>query len=215
MIDLIAFLDLETSGLRKPGADEASQPWLLQISVKTVERATRKRVSRFTRIIKPEGFSIEPEAEAVHGISEARAHQVGAPLWFVLAELRQSLIGVSAVVGHGIQGFDRPLIEVSLKRAGAEGDWWRKVTAVIVDTIELATPVLKLPGQFGDYKFPTLEEAVAYFRSAAGEHAGWRSSHDAEDDIEATEFVFWNLVDLKTQEHRDNVTLALARGMKV
>lgn len=193
VIGHIAFVDTETSGLWRKDlpVTDPSQPHMLQLACKMVT-PDRRLVGSFSRIIRPEGWSIEPEAESTHGISEAFAHRHGVPLWIALTELRASVENASRIVGHNITLFDRLVIEASIARTGTEARWWRSRVGLVYDTQEAATPVLRLPSAFGDYKWPSLQEAVRYF--ADGEPwASWESSHQAADDIEATEFVYWAL----------------------
>lgn len=193
-MEAIAFLDCETTGLWRSdlSVTDPSQPNLLEIACRIVS-PERRLVGSFSRIIRPEGWAIEPEAEATHGISEAAAMRYGVPLWVAMVELRASVEYASAIVGHNIQLFDRMVIEASIARTGTEARWWRSCTRRIVDTQELATPVLKLPGKFGDHKWPTLTEAVHHFADGAEPWASWEPTHRAMADVEATEFVYWSL----------------------
>ena len=187
MIDLIAMVDVETTGLQKPGAPEDSQPHMLSISCKVVT-GDRRRVSRFTRIIKPDGWAIEADAEKVHGISEAFAHQVGVPAWLALAELKASVENATRIVGHNIFGFDGPIIDLALRRGGCENLWFTQSRRKWFDTMTEATPLLKLPGRYDDWKYPTLGEAHAFFFPSS---TAYKSSHDPEEDVDATADVYF------------------------
>jgi DNA polymerase III alpha subunit (gram-positive type) len=203
MIDLIAFLDVETSGLLRKDLpfDDPSQPRMLQISCKVVSKD--REISQFTRLIKPQGWSIEAGAEAVHGIDEGTAYQGGVEAWFALSELRVALQNVTRVVGHNIQNFDRQIITAEIARAKGGGEWWSAQFKNIYDTMEHATPILNIPGQWGEAKWPTLEESVQFF----GRHIShdyykwntWKSDHTAQGDVEATEFVYWQILKWERQ----------------
>lgn len=196
MIGQIVVVDTETTGLwqEKFPTTDPGQPYLLQIAAKSYG-PNREVFSSFSRIIRPEGWTIEPEAEAVHGISEAYAHRYGVPLWIAMVELRASIEGASVIVGHNFNLFDRLVIEASIARTKSDDRWWRQKVGCIYDTQEHATPVLKLPGQWGDYKWPKLEEAVKHFANGLEPWASWTPTHRANDDIEATAFVYWSLQD--------------------
>ena len=196
MLDLFSFVDTETSGLWRDNlpADDPSQPNLLQLACKTVT-ADRRCVGRFSRIIRPDGWSIEPQAEAVHGISERLAYEVGIALEGALYDLKVTVENSTLIVGHNLFNFDDKVINAAIRRAGVDGLWWRGQRRKFYDTQEAATPVLKIPGQYDDYKFPSLEEAHNFFLDDAAPN--WTSKHDAEDDMEACEFVFWSLRERK------------------
>lgn len=193
MIELTGIVDAESSGLLRKdlGWDHESQPHLLELACKVVD-GKRRTVSRFSRVVRPEGWSIEYGAEDVHGITEAYAAQVGAPLPLVLAELKMSLEGVTRLVGHGLSGFDFPLISLSLRRASAENLWFSRLSGRIYDTAEKAAPIMGLPNPKmpGEAKYPTLEEAAAFF----GYSQNWVSSHRAYEDVLATEAVYYGIL---------------------
>jgi DNA polymerase III epsilon subunit-like protein len=189
MISLYAFLDCETSDLIKPNAPLEEQPHLLEIAVKLVTE-DREQVGGFSRIITPDGWSIEPEAEKIHGISTDLAAQCGVDLWVAMFELQATLKEATHIIGHNIQGFDRPIITYSMVRAEGPLPWWTQQARKMVDTQELATPILKLPGEYDSYKFPKLEEAARFF--------GWDAyevTHRAGYDISAVEHVYWSIVE--------------------
>jgi DNA polymerase III epsilon subunit-like protein len=194
MIPLYAFLDTETTGLiENPDLPLAEQPHLLEIAVKLTTKDGHK-VGGFERIIKPEGWSIDPEAEKVHGISADLAAQCGVELWFAMADLKATLTEATCIIGHNIHGFDRKIISYSLERvarAGYGGDqfWWAKQARKIVDIQELATPILRLPGQFGEYKFPKLHEAARFFGMT-----DYMTTHRAGPDLEAVEHIYWAII---------------------
>lgn len=193
MTTLIAFVDCESSGLWRNDLpwDHASQPHLVQIACKVVTE-DRYRVSEFVRLIKPDGWVIEPDAAAVHRITERMAAQWGTDLWFALAELKASVTNVGRIVGHNLFGFDDRLIKASIARTGYEGRWWHSSRFRMVDTMELATPVCGLPGSFGDAKYPRLSEA--YEILVEGRRLGEIAAvHDAGADIDMTEAVYWEL----------------------
>lgn len=192
MIDLTAILDSETSGLWRKDlpADSPDQPGLLQLACKVVD-GRRRPVGRFSRIIRPEGYSVEPGAEAIHGISEAYAYQVGVPAWVALVELRASIEGVNRIVAHNVQ-FDRQVIEAAIARTGAEGSWWRSKIGKLFCTMEASAPILKLPGLYGDYKFPSLPEAF----NALCAPLVYEPTHNADIDTDRTADIYFALRDL-------------------
>jgi len=208
MIELLAFLDLESTGLLHEGTPLAEQPHIVEIAV-LLTTAKREVVGSFQRLIKPDGWSIHPEAEAVHGISDDLCYQAGVPIRFAIEELEATLENATVIVGHNIQGFDRRIIGAEIERLSDKGSlrslrslWWAKQAPKIVDTMELATPVLKLPGNYGHYKFPKLSEAVNLFPAQylpRTDLLEWIPSHRAMDDVIHVEKIYWAIQKWRTE----------------
>src|SRR4028119_1323425 len=118
--------DSETSGLLRDDlpASDPSQPHLVQLGAQLFD-AQWRRAGILTCLIKPDGWSIEPEAEAVHGISEARCHRYGVDLPVALAMFAQLVGKASVLIAHHAN-FDRKVIDIQLHRLGASGDWWKR-----------------------------------------------------------------------------------------
>jgi hypothetical protein len=82
--------------------------------------------------------------------------------------------------------------------------------------MESSAPILGLPGRFGEPKWPKLEEAVHFFavNGALGDRdfwLHWTSAHRADEDCDATDFVYQNLVVWKN----GNKDLAARNGLRV
>lgn len=180
--------DTETSGLRREGVDllDPSQPRMIQIGAQLFDGKWVKRGGMLA-LIKPDGWSIEPEAQDVHGISEARAARYGIPLVSALGMFKALSEKAEFIIGHNLL-FDRGVVTSELHRIGAAGLWWQRRMEAFRCTMEAATPILQLPGQFG-FKYPTLEEAHHFLLPALDYH----SQHDAEPDLEATARVYREL----------------------
>lgn len=184
------FFDTETSGLWRDDLpfDHPSQPSIVQLAVHLYD-VKWQRTGHFVSLIKPDGWSIEPEAEAHHGISEARCSRFGIPLPAALLVLKGFASTARRLVGHHVE-FDRKVIKSSLQRLGADGLWWQKKGPDFFCTMEASTPVLQLPGDYG-FKFPSLEEAHRFFYP----EMDYSTQHDADQDSEATMRVFRALDD--------------------
>ena len=181
----IAF-DTETSGLIRGelAPDHPSQPNLVQLGAKLYDAQWRVTGS-ITLLIQPDGWSMEPEAERHHGISEARCVRHGVPLVAALATFQALAANARQVIGHNVQ-FDRGIIKLACLRAGGAGLWWDKKAQQFFCTMEASTPVLQLPGQWGQFKYPSLEEAHRHFYPADA----FETAHDAEGDLLATVRIF-------------------------
>lgn len=186
---MILVLDTETSGLLRPDlpAEDASQPHLLQLGLKLFPPAGGPPAASFSCLIKPDGWSVEPEAFAVHGIDEARAIRGGIDARIALIVLQAFAAKAMTIVAHHVE-FDRKIIAAQLAKLGANGDWWKRCGPKFSCTMERATPICKIPGEFG-YKFPTLEEAHEHFYPGLE----FKAQHDAEADVGACAAIYWAL----------------------
>lgn len=173
--------DCEASGLWRPGLppSDPSQPHLVQLAAKLYSADWTVRGS-MNVLIFPDGWSIEPEAEAVHGLSEAVCARYGVFLIRALSLFQGLVEQASEIVAFNLFGYDRKIIVASIYRAGGAGVWWERQSPNMVCAMEAATPLCGLVGQFGD-KYPTLREATAIIVGSELE-----GLHDAERDTDAT-----------------------------
>lgn len=183
--------DTETSGLWKDslGPLDPGQPHLVQLGARLYDAAWRKRC-HLTTLIRPDGWEIEQGAHATHGIRTGDCHRHGVPLAEALIMFRPMVLAASAIVGHGVQ-FDRRVITVAIHRAGGEGLWWSRVAHKFRCTMEASTEVCQLPAEFGGYKWPSLEEAIAILCPDL-EVKGF---HDVDLDIDLTVALYRELLD--------------------
>lgn len=198
-------IDSETTGLWRNdlSPDASEQPSLLQISAKLIDLSTRRREGRWSAIVRPEGWSIEPAAEAIHGISQARAYAVGLPLAHALmplAALVRATGNDGPVIGHNVE-FDRRVITAAIRRANGSGDWWFAKANEFYCTMHGAAPILKIPGKFGDWKWPSLEEAVNGIAHLPP-FGSWKATHDADSDVDACEAIYWAIQDRLAENNR-------------
>lgn len=177
--------DTETSGLYRDDLawDHPSQPSMVQLGVKLFDMKWN-RTGHFVALIKPNGWSIEPQAEEHHGISEARCARHGIPLVVALSVLKGFCANARTIIAHNNE-FDRRVVRTELARLGGDGLWWQRLAPAFFCTMETSTPVLQLPGEYG-FKFPSLEEAHRFFYP----EIDFTTRHDADDDTEATVRVF-------------------------
>lgn len=185
---LILALDFETSGLFRKGLspDDPSNPHIIQVGASLCDEDGHEG-SHIESLVRPTDWSVEDEAAKVHGITTERARRVGLPIASVLRQLMAMVVEADLVIAHNMQ-FERRLIEVELQRLGAEGRWWSDVAKLC--TMEMATPILKLPGKFeGEYKYPKLSEAHLFLFP----EMLWDARHAALDDARAAYRVYRGL----------------------
>lgn len=183
--------DTETTGMvewRLP-PEHASQPHLIQLGMLLVDTDDWRARARHSMLVKlPGGQKIDPGAKQAHGISEEDCAFYGVPLMVAASLFNQVCIQADLIVAHNMS-FDQSVMLTALHRLGGKPS--RMEGKRLVCTKEESTDVLKLPGKYDSYKWPTLAEAYRYF---AGEDLV--GAHDALVDTEACLRIFRGLVDL-------------------
>ena len=104
--------DTETTGLphnkSAPIEDLDNWPRLVQIAWQLHDERG-KLVSTGNQIVRPDGFTIPFNAEKIHGISTARALEVGEDLKEVLDKFTSDVNRSKVLIGHNIE-FDNKII---------------------------------------------------------------------------------------------------------
>jgi DNA polymerase III epsilon subunit-like protein len=186
MTPLVLGIDTETSGLVRPGGSVNDQPHIVQIAAKLCDPDAITPVASFHAIIRPDGWTIEPEAARIHKISEAEAYRVGIPLTAALVMLQALVEKARVIVAHNME-FDRALISAELARLNAGGRWWHSRTPDLRCTMADAADIMKIPGDYGDYRWPKLTEAWNFFHP---DQPPMVSTHRAEDDVQTCIEIF-------------------------
>lgn len=176
--------DTETSGLWRddlPLEDDA-QPHLLQLSAALVDDDWNIR-GEITSLVRPTGWSIEPEASEVHGITEMDATRFGIPDWLLLGAFRSMVDQARVVVAQNLE-WERKLILSAVLRTGNAPDFWTRIPPERrFCTMEQSAPVLGLEGKIpGVPKFPTLAEAKHFFYPEIEPREGHHSAKADRDD---------------------------------
>lgn len=164
MNPMILFFDTETTGLPKdfsaPATDVENWPRLVSLSWIT------HSVGEHTEndfIIAPTTFVIPDEAAKIHGITQARAMDVGCFIHSVMPRFLRDLRRADQVIAHNFY-FDQRIIDAECCRASAElwePQWkwpdvqWPKSVCTMTGTVNLC----KIPKSNGKgYKWPKLVE---------------------------------------------------------
>jgi DNA polymerase III subunit epsilon len=183
---MILFFDTETTGkadFRSP-PDAPHQPRLVQIGlVLTAEDG--KEAASMNLIVKPDGFTIPEEASRVHGITTEKATALGVSRKHVLRIFREFWELSALAVAHNI-AFDSFIVDGEIYRlCGGRKAWGKSLETFC--TMEAMTPICKLPGNYGDFKWPRLQEA---HKHAFG--IEFDGAHDAMADVRAcAKLYFW------------------------
>lgn len=181
------FFDTETTGVPKrwnaPLSDLDNWPRMVQIAWMTFDDAGNQ-LDVQNHIILPEGYRIPLGAARVHGITTERALAEGVDLKMVLEQFAQAIEGTHTVVAHNI-GFDENIVGAEFLRKMVPHHFNHKKKFC---TMKNTTNICKLPGKYGRYKWPSLNE-LHYFLF----NESFDNQHDALADIQATARSFWEL----------------------
>jgi DNA polymerase-3 subunit epsilon len=181
---MILFFDTETTGKAdfRSSPDAPHQPRLVQFAA-LLCKDDGEEVQSANLIIKPEGFTIPESASAIHGITTEQAVAVGVDCSIARHLYRRWWNASSVVVAHNIQ-FDLLIMDGELFRhAGGQKAWGEARDTFC--TMQAMTPICKLPGNYGDYKWPKLQEA---HKHAFGQE--FDGAHDALADVRACARVY-------------------------
>lgn len=181
--------DTETTGLphnkSAPVEDLDNWPRLVQIAWQLHDEYG-KLISTGNHIVKPEGFTIPFNAEKIHGISTARALEVGEDLKEVLDKFTKDVNRCKVLIGHNIE-FDNKIIGAEYLRTENPN--------ILVDFPNIDTSVetvefCQLKGGIGGrLKQPRL---IELYEKLFGE--GFGDAHDAAYDVDATAKAFFELL---------------------
>ena len=157
--------DTETTGLphnkSAPVEDLDNWPRLVQLAWQ-LHGAQGNLISTGNHIVRPDGFTIPFNAEKVHGISTARALEIGEDLQEVLEHFSSAVEQADVLIGHNIE-FDNKIL-------GAEYLRTKKANvlegAKNIDTAQATKDFCQLQGGLGGgVKAPKLVELYRRARS--------------------------------------------------
>jgi DNA polymerase III epsilon subunit-like protein len=175
------FFDTETTDLpnyKSPAGPH--QPHVVQLAAVLVEGSSERSL---VTLVRPEGWTIHPKAQDTHGITLERAQAEGVPIAQAVEQFDELLAAADLAVAHNVR-FDRLLMDSEYSRLDRRADW-----PATFCTMVAATDIVRLPGNYGKYKWPSLEEAFRHFyhRAPAG-------AHDALADVRTCMAIFEELV---------------------
>lgn len=182
---MLLFFDTETTGkadFKRPHTDPC-QPSLVQLALQLFADNGTRPLHTLAVIVNP-GVPIPEDASDNHGITTEIATARGVkPQWAMKAFI--AFAENATLVGHNI-AFD--LLVVNKTQADLGLSPLKNPTFC---TMEAMTPVCKIPGNYGKYKWPRLSEA---YKHATGLEL--KNAHDALVDIQATKCVYDHLTTL-------------------
>lgn len=189
---MLFFFDTETTGLPlwdKPSEDPR-QPHIVQFSAM---EAHEDRDVTHNFIVKPDGWIIPPDVEKIHGISQARAEELGIDAKENLASMAALIFAADLVIGHGID-FDMRMMRIAAHRHGfCDPEKFKSVKTFC--TMRASTQLCKLPptdkmlrAGRNTFKTPKLSEAYQHFFNEKLEGA-----HNSLVDMQATMRIYFEL----------------------
>jgi len=191
---LTLVFDTETTGKADFKAAKLNrlhcQPYIVQLGAILYE--DQQVVAELNLIVDPsyKGTRVEVPQEAidVHGISNEMIEAASFDHKVVIPMFNQLVRKADRLVAHNMQ-FDLLMARSMFTRIAASHDTLLGVPKVC--TMLSAKPVLKLPGKYGDYKWPSLDEAYRTLVDADG----FEGAHDAMVDVRAAAAVLFALED--------------------
>lgn len=118
----ILVFDTETTGLPKfrntPIADTKNWPHVVQLSFMLYDARKNNVLEEGDYIIRlPDNVTIDPKAEAVHGISTAQCQREGLPMYEVFKHFSEAIARCDMLLAHNIS-FDKSIMMVEAARLG-------------------------------------------------------------------------------------------------
>jgi len=191
------FFDTETTGIVNPKL--VSIAWVLTTDA-------GQAVETEYHLLRPEGWTIPPEATAVHGITTDQATQYGKQIRRILTRFVASAQKATFLVAHNLK-YDYGVINTSLftHLYGTRLDDY--ATPKLVCTMETGKALTKLPGKYpGSYKYPKLSEL---YKVVVGRDADPGSLHNALTDTLLLTECFWRLPIAFAVPDKNDTTLRL------
>ncbi len=184
------FLDVETSGMPSfhHAADDEAQARIVQLGLLVTDTAFTP-LARYCEIIRPTGWTVEPGAEAVHGISTQRAMDEGIPIEQAIQVYRDLWAGCETILGFSVR-FDLKFIRGELRRCGHDDQIGKRP---VFEAMTAVKNMVGARGVKGQIKNPKLTEAYLFFAGPDAPKLG--SAHDAGVDCEMTRVVCKGFVD--------------------
>lgn len=197
------FYDTETTGLPlfKEPSEDPRQPRIFQLAADLVDLDTRRTVASMSQLIKPAGWVIPPDVEALTGVSTERAAMFGLDATVVL-DMFFSMwaMATDGRIAHN-EAFDARLVRIAcMRHRDADfADHWKAGAGFC--TCTASTQIVNLPPSEkmkaagrNNPKQPKLSEAYEFFTGQPLQNA-----HDAGADVAACRVIYFALQDRQQQ----------------
>lgn len=182
------FLDTETTGMYdfKSHFTAKNQPHICQIAA-LLDDEDRDEVASISLLINPSGWTFDPEAVSVHGITLEKAMECGVSLALACQIFNALLQKSDRLVAHNLK-FDLQVMASQFAKVGQTFDTGSRKGYC---TMLASTTICKLPStRYNQYKWPKLAEA---YQILCGEEL--IGAHDALADVRACKEIYYQLID--------------------
>lgn len=191
--------DTETSGLPLWGepSEDKRQPHVVQYTAVLTDADTQQEMDFVNLLVKPDGWTIEPDAMKAHGISMETLLAEGGPESAAVEAFASMAKKADLVVGYNV-AFDLRIMRIAMLRFGYTKDgvdqFAREQVRKHCCQVQ-ATPLARIPPtdkmmQAGrkTWKTPNLGEAV---KAILGEEMD--DAHDARADVLYTQRLYFHM----------------------
>lgn len=185
----LLFFDTETTGFpqKKLPLNDERQPRLVQLAM--IEDRDDELLLEYDTIVKvPDGFEVPEASCAVHGITTQRSLSEGCEPEKVCEDFFDAIDRCDLIIAHNYS-FDVFISNIQFARLGLG----KCLEAIKLKphfcTMIASMNICKLPGKYGSYKWPTLDEAYRILVDPAG----FEGAHDALNDVRACRKVYYAL----------------------
>jgi len=177
---MFLFFDTETTGLSSLKDHVVQLAWVLADEAGNIK-------AEECHVIRPDGYAIPDAAARIHGITTAKACQIGQPLALVLDKFSKAAARAAIIIAHNLS-FDLGILKHDYQIADLPFPLHGKTQ---ICTMKLSTAWCRLPKLNGStgFKWPKLDEL--HYR-LFGE--GFEGAHDALKDTHACLRCFFELV---------------------
>jgi len=181
------FFDTETSGVfnfKKPDHKATDFPWIVQVGAVLAEEGIS--YAELNVIIQPNGRTISEGAQKVHNIPVTLAERTGVSEHLAAHMMKELIQQANKLVCHNWQ-FDSRLVRGLFHRTSLADTLITNSKCYC--TMLGTTALCKLPGRYGKYKWPKLQELYQFLFNE-----NFVGAHDAMFDIKATMKCYYELV---------------------
>lgn len=178
------FDDCETNGFPNKNLppEHEQQSRIVQLAALLTDEVGNT-LAEMNVLIQPCGWTISPKLVLIHGITTEMCREKGVPLAVALGQYIALKARCKVNIGHN-KSFDDGMLEISYAQACVQPS----VPTEIFCTMLSLTEHCKLPGRYGNYKWPKLQEA---YKWAFGKE--FEDAHDAMADLTATKDLFFEM----------------------
>jgi DNA polymerase-3 subunit alpha len=154
------FFNTKTTGFpgdyNAPLTDTSNWPRLVQLAY-ALYTAEGRMMETYNRIIRPEGYEIPYDAEALHGISTEKALREGEDLGRVLDDFHRITFRCTHLIGHNVS-FNEKIIGAEFFRKKGSNPLTIHSKHCLMKKAEIVEFCALQPFMYGTFKWPTLPE---------------------------------------------------------